>query len=169
MEQQDLQTVLQRVRDVLMQPTPLKIDCGLLCGRRCCCSHPGEETGMVLCPGEDGFCRDIPGFTLASSPRGQILRCQGSCNRMSRPLACRMFPLLPVVQDGMIHVEVARRAGSVCPLAEESLESFDHAFVDAVQLAGDLLLNHPETARWLEGLSREQAVWKALQHRMGAR
>ena len=47
-----LNTVLA-ARDLLRELTPLKTDCGRLCGGACC--EGDEETGMLLFPGEDAL------------------------------------------------------------------------------------------------------------------
>ena len=44
---------VEQARALLETLTPLKRDCGRLCGARCCRSLEGEETGMVLFPGEE--------------------------------------------------------------------------------------------------------------------
>ncbi len=43
---------LVAARKLLEEITPLQTDCGLVCGGACCQTHPGEETGMLLFPGE---------------------------------------------------------------------------------------------------------------------
>ena len=83
---------LVAARKLLEEITPLQTDCGLVCGGACCQTHPGEETGMLLFPGEAEMYRGEDGFTLVDSPHGTILVCEGRCSRANRPLACRMFP-----------------------------------------------------------------------------
>ena len=39
-------------REKLKNITPLKRDCGRVCGAACCRPLEGEETGMLLFPGE---------------------------------------------------------------------------------------------------------------------
>ena len=39
-------------REKLKNVTPLKRDCGRVCGAACCRPLGGEETGMLLFPGE---------------------------------------------------------------------------------------------------------------------
>lgn len=38
---------------ILNDTTPLEVDCGQLCGARCCQSEGEEESGMYLFPGEE--------------------------------------------------------------------------------------------------------------------
>ena len=42
-------------RKRLEEVTPLKSDCGRVCGAACCRPVQGEETGMLLFPGEEAF------------------------------------------------------------------------------------------------------------------
>ena len=93
---------LVAARKLLEEITPLQTDCGLVCGGACCQTHPGEETGMLLFPGEAEMYRGEEGFTLVDSPHGTILVCEGRCSRANRPLACRMFPLVMLLRpDGV--------------------------------------------------------------------
>ncbi len=46
---------LEKAREILAEVTPLKTDCGKVCGARCCRSLEGEETGMLLFPGEEAY------------------------------------------------------------------------------------------------------------------
>ena len=49
--------VLRTAREKLKDVTPLKRDCGRVCGAACCRSPEGEETGMLLFPGEEEYFR----------------------------------------------------------------------------------------------------------------
>ena len=44
---------LKKAREILAEVTPLKGDCGRVCGARCCRPLETEETGMLLFPGEE--------------------------------------------------------------------------------------------------------------------
>ena len=48
-----MNSVLRTARKKLKNVTPLKKDCGRVCGAACCRSPEGEETGMLLFPGEE--------------------------------------------------------------------------------------------------------------------
>ena len=63
---------LVAARKLLEEITPLQTDCGLVCGGACCQTHPGEETGMLLFPGEAEMYRGEEGFTLVDSPQGTL-------------------------------------------------------------------------------------------------
>ena len=69
----DSLSAVLRARMLLDALTPLKTDCGRLCGGACC--QGDETTGMLLFPGEDAlyagcaFGRVLPaGFELGGAP-----------------------------------------------------------------------------------------------------
>ena len=88
--------------------TPVPVDCGQLCDKACC---KGDDSGMFLFPGEKevfnllnpdwvriektDFTYDYNGKTYTTP----IAMCQGYCDRYQRPLACRIFPLTPYLED----------------------------------------------------------------------
>ena len=130
--------------------TPVPVDCGQLCSSACC---QGDDCGMYLFPGESSvyrllepdwirleksdFCYEYEG----KKHYLPIAFCDGSCDRYQRPLACRIFPLTPVLTDeGRLDLIVDPRARSVCPLAKGFLlEDFDQTYVRNVRRAFELL------------------------------
>lgn len=84
--------VLNDARSLLEQLTPLKRDCGTLCGGACCRSLEGEATGMLLFPGEEDDYVGLEGWQLTETKQGWLVSCPGTCDRSIRPLACRIFP-----------------------------------------------------------------------------
>lgn len=146
-------------RTLLSGLTPLKTDCGRLCGGACC--QGDEATGMLLFPGEEAlyansaFARVLPaGFSLGGQDVS-LLVCQGRCERENRPLACRLFPLfLRFREDGSTRVVLDRRARALCPLTGYGLSALDSAFLDAARTAYDLLLADPVCAAYLRDLDR---------------
>ena len=150
-------------RLLLRDLTPLKGDCGRLCGAACCSPLEGEETGMLLFPGEDTEYQGKPGWKLKTTRFGEyLLICSGECPRDDRPLSCRIFPLLPVLCDSGVRVEKDLRARTVCPLSRQPLSALDPAFVDAVRKAGEILSAVPSHRDFLLRLSSEQAELRAL-------
>ena len=115
---------LKKAREILAEVTPLRTDCGKVCGARCCRSLEGE-------------------------------------------LACRMFPLLPVIRDGTVKVAMDERARAVCPLLRQGLRGMDPGFKDAVREAGKLLVEDEEQREFLETLTAEQDELKALRMKLG--
>lgn len=160
---------LMAARALLEIPTPLQTDCGMVCGGACCHTHPGEETGMLLFPGEEAAYRGVAGFTLRPSPRGTILVCSGHCDRANRPLACRMFPLLMLLREDGVKVATDAAALSVCPLARQGKSALSQDFVAAVRQAAAILAQDSEQAAHLKRLTDMQDEWKALQARYRGR
>ncbi len=130
--------------------TPLPVDCGELCNSACC--H-GDDSGMLLFPGEKEVYKLLnpPSMRIEDTDleydyngrthKTPILFCGGECDRYVRPLACRIFPLTPVLdENGRIEIIVDPRAKSVCPLAKTlHLDEYDENFVKSVRKAFILL------------------------------
>ena len=160
--------VLRKAREKLKTVTPLKRDCGRVCGAACCRSHEGEETGMLLFPGEEELYTGKDGWTIRETAAGPMVICPGKCNRDERPLACRIFPLMPVKgEDGEIRAAVDLRAKAVCPLARQGRNAMDPAFTEAVREAGSLLAGEAEQAAFLKRLEEEQEELKRLRRALG--
>ena len=146
-------------RELLHYATPLKSDCGRLCGAACC--EGDEQTGMLLFPGEEAlyqgcdFARVLHAdFTLAGR-QALLLICEGRCARENRPLACRLFPLfLQFKEDGSTRVKLDTRARAVCPLCGYGLSALDPAFRAAARQAYDLLLEDELCAAYLKALQK---------------
>ncbi len=158
-----MEKALEAARRLLENVTPLRGDCGRVCGAACCASLEGEETGMLLFPGEEVFCRDFPGGTIRRTEAGDaLLICSGTCDRTKRPLACRMFPLLPVIREEGIRAETDLRARAVCPLSRRGRAALDPAFLSAVEEAGRILAEDEEQRAFLERLGEEQEELRRL-------
>ena len=158
---------LFRAREKLNSVTPLKRDCGRVCGSRCCDSMEGEETGMLLFPGEDALYRSLEGWKILQAPAGLMVVCPGRCDREDRPLACRLFPLLPVIRNGAVKAAMDQRAYAVCPLARQGIRGLDPEFTGAVREAGKILAEDGDQRRFLEMLTEEQDELKQLRDRLG--
>ena len=122
---------------------------------------------MLLFPGEEEGYAGKPGWKLRKTEAGMLAVCSGVCDRSERPLACRIFPLLPVIRDGAVRVAADERARAVCPLLRQGLRGMDPAFRDAVREAGRLLAEDPEQQAFLEMLTEEQDGLKALREKLG--
>ena len=117
---------------------------------------------MLLFPGEDALYHPLtPGFQGSQDPQGlgMLLTCQGTCERVTRPLACRMFPLFAYVRQtdkGLtLSVAMDRRAGAVCPLVIGG-NGLKQPFVQAVRQAAQLLCRVPEHRQFL---LQRQRLW----------
>lgn len=138
--------------------TPLKTDCGRLCGGACCKSSDAGD-GMLLLPGEELLlppeererCCDahLTGFGPV-----RLYVCADTCSREHRPFACRIFPLAPRLKDGAFTVRLDARGRPVCPLTQEPIQSLDPAFIRNVEAAFAVLARDGEYFDYLKALSR---------------
>ena len=139
-----------KIFKILGDLTPLTVDCGVLCEGACC---KGEENvGMLLFPYEESelqICKTEFG--------GRLVVCNGTCNRENRPLACRIFPFFPTVdENGKVFVEKDYRAGRLCPLLEHSDEIvFNPKFFKALKKVGKLLAKDKECLEFLRTSTEE--------------
>ncbi len=162
-----MDAAVSAAREKLKNVTPLKRDCGRVCGARCCRPLEGEETGMLLFPGEAEAYAGKAGFEVRKTARGDLLICSGTCDREDRPLSCRLFPLLPVIgDDGKVRAVTDLRAKAVCPLARQGKSAVDPDFAEAVREAGEILAAEDEQAVFLDMLEEEQSELKELRNRL---
>ncbi len=160
---------LEAARGALETLTPLKRDCGRLCGGACCQPDETGENGMLLFPFEDSYyAKPIEGFAFhladdnALFQGGKRLVCEGACPREHRPLACRLFPLRIRVETDETGertravAELDPRAWCVCPLLEQGgMRALSQDFVAAVEVAGNALC---QNVYMLEALHNEQRL-----------
>ena len=158
---------LKTARDMLENITPLNSDCGLTCGHVCCQSMDGDETGMLLFPGEEAHYENLPGYTLKPAGLGTLLICSGRCRREDRPLSCRLFPLLPVIREDGVKVAVDLRAKAVCPLARQGRAAMSQSFIDTVREVGRILADDDRQREFLLKLTRQQDDLRVLRKRFG--
>lgn len=139
-----------KINRIMGELTPLKGDCGRLCGGACC--KGDDNTGMRLFPFEEST---LPQKITESGVR--LVVCDGSCNRAERPLACKIFPFFPVVDDkGKVYVEPDTRAKRLCPLLSHSEEIlFDKRFFRAVKKVGRILAKDEECLEFLRESTEE--------------
>ncbi len=113
---------------LLENVTPTEGDCGKKCGA-VCCEDSEEGTGMYLYPGEACMLKPRPQWA-SIEPSGffydgketRILLCPGKCDRAFRPLACRIFPLVPYKKKGeTMKIVYDPRATAMCPLKPSDL------------------------------------------------
>ena len=158
-----MDALLFAAREKLNDVTPLRRDCGRVCSAACCRSLGGEETGMLLFPGEAENYAGKDGWEIRPAAQGELLICPGQCDRAERPLSCRLFPLLPLPrEDGSIRVVTDLRAKAVCPLAGQGKTAMDPAFIEAVRETGEMLMRDEKQAAFLRALAEEQAELKEL-------
>ena len=173
---------VRRAYEIIGAATPILADCGKLCGAACCEGNTREtqsgmpsadaqgddggsgaqnedcELGMFLFPGEYDLLSREPGYRFFRVPfmggLAWFMVCEGVCDRRKRPLACRMFPLAPHVNDlGKTEALPDPRAGLLCPLAD--CDILDPAFRGAVEKAFSRLAREPEILEYMKLLSAE--------------
>lgn len=141
--------------------TPLKVDCGKLCDGACC---RGDDSGMFLFPGElsvykllnpEGFrveMSDLEYIHNEKKHKTPIVFCEGDCDRYVRPLACRIFPLTPILNDeGKLEIITDPRAKRLCPLAKTLyLNEYDADFMEAIRKAFLVLLKNKQVYSFMQ-------------------
>lgn len=150
-----MKTELEKAYEILDRVTPIKTDCGQLCAPHCC--KGDGRTGMILFPDEDKLFKNTPGFELKLNQKGDFcLICSGICEREKRPLACRMYPLFPLIIENGNNTEIKvvkdpRGIGS-CPLVSDDWK-LDIDFIRAVRRAARALSRDKKQLAHLKKIS----------------
>ena len=152
-----MSNVLERAYALLEDVTPRTTDCGAVCDGRCC-RESADSEGMLLFPGEESLLADAD-FTIRPADGGLLLTCGGTCDRTKRPLACRMFPLFPVLtEEGRVKAVYDPRGFRMCPLVRECAHvPLNREFVRTVRRVGRVLMEDPACAAFLRMNSEEIA------------
>ncbi|MBR6525309.1 MAG: hypothetical protein IKT57_05005 [Clostridia bacterium] len=145
---------VKAAREILAGKTPMKGDCGRICGAVCCSPDETGKGGMLLFPGEEGLYDPLPeGFCILPDDSvilgGYLLTCEGYCDRELRPLSCMFFPLRPTFKGD---VRIDRRGLSTCPLAEYGVNGLDSEYVKAAREAANVLASCDEIKEYLRAL-----------------
>lgn len=170
----------ERIYRLLDNVTPLREDCGNLCGKACCQPiHP--DTGIYLFPGEEIMFNRAEGWLTWAEQRAEehdfppswrgpvyFVRCNGTCPRSRRPLQCRLFPLTAhyLAEGHLVLIWETLALPYRCPLLSGN-SPLEHAFVEAAAAAWRLLLQHPlidDLVRW-DSRQRQRAARKTLPFR----
>ncbi len=156
-------------RELLENVTPLKGDCGRVCGHACCRADENGKGGMLLFPGEEKLYLGDGDFEIRQDasviPDGLLITCPGRCRREKRPLGCRFFPLRPTAKGRAV---MDRRSAWVCPLYEGGREGLDPAFAAAADEAARILCGDEGQVRFLEAL-RERILYETEEERLWGR
>jgi hypothetical protein len=162
-----------QIYNLLDQVTPLREDCGNLCGKLCC-QPANPDTGIYLYPGEEAmFQRDetwlswsvqqAEEYDFPPSWRGPVyfVRCTGECPRERRPLQCRFFPLTAhfLASGALALIWETIALPYRCPLLGRRLP-LEQEFVNAAAAAWSLLMQHP--------LIRDLVLWDSQERRRSA-
>ncbi|MBP3938282.1 MAG: hypothetical protein IK955_02625 [Clostridia bacterium] len=157
MSKTDYEKMYKKIFDIMGELTPLTVDCGVLCEGACC--KGDEKTGMRLFPHEESVLK------ISNIEDGERLAvCEGCCERNHRPLACRIFPFFPTIDEkGKIFVEPDLRASRLCPLISHSDEIiFDPKFFKALKRVGKILAKDEECRKYLYKITEEIDIYKSL-------
>lgn len=142
--------------------TPLPVDCGPLCLGACCKGE--EDAGMLLFPGEEERFVGLKDFEIIDTDYiiedgnvVKLLLCNAKCDRSTRPLGCRIFPLFGfVTPEGKIEVRVDPRALEICPLAFVGLEEgFSKEFILEVKKVFEILMKDKSCANFIEIMTEQ--------------
>lgn len=155
MSNTDYKKMYDKIFKIMGDLTPLKADCGKLCD--CACCKGDENVGMRLFPFEQS---QLPVKELENGVR--LVVCNGKCNRQNRPLACRIFPFFPTVDDkGKVYVEADFRGARLCPMITHSDEIiFDKGFFKALKKAGKILAKDDACLEFLRDSTEEIDMYK---------
>ena len=157
------ENVIKTCYSLLRNVTPLDFDCGKICQGKCC--KGDEKTGMLLFPGEETLID--PNISIYKNENGESLAvCDGTCDRNMRPLACRIYPLFPVIKNhnGEEYVEPEFDVRAVgCPLLTGGY-GVSNRFLRSVKRVGKYLLLNEETAEFYRGLSDEISEYNELKN-----
>lgn len=162
--------ILKEAYDRLYHKTPLGFyNCGRLCDGLCC---RGDCKGMWLYPHEAELFADKEGFEVCETEGNYgypMVICSGECNRAERPLACRIFPLFPLVYeiDGKLKFEVILDPrANMCPLARQQ-KPLDPSFIKEVRKTARVLARDPETLEYMKAVSLELTEIIELREKLG--
>ncbi len=147
------ENVITSCYSLLRNVTPLEVDCGKICNGKCCGGD--GKTGMLLFPGEENLID--PEIAIIKNEKGDSFAvCNGKCDRNKRPLACRIYPLFPVVKkdEAGEYIEVEFDPRADCPLTTGEYE-ITRQFAKGVKRVGKYLLLNEETANFYRELSDE--------------
>lgn len=149
--------IYDKVINIIGDYTPLTVDCGVLCNRACC--KGDDNTGMILFPDEETT------LDVKTTEYGDRLAiCNGTCDRNTRPIACRIFPFFPTIDDkGKVYLELDYRAARLCPIIEHCDELlFDPNFLKALKKAGNVLSKDEECREFLKKITKEIDNYKVF-------
>ena len=153
----------------LYHKTPLGFyNCGRLCDGLCC---RGDCKGMWLYPGEEELFANKEGFEVCETEGNYgypMVICSGECNRAERPLACRIFPLFPLVceVDGKLNFEVIYDPrANMCPLAAKK-EPLDPSFIKEVRKTARYLAKDEKILEYMKEVSMELMEIIELQNKL---
>ena len=157
--------VIESCYSQLRRITPLEFDCGKICNGKCC--KGDDTTGMIVFPGEEKLI-DKNMKIYKNDDGDTVAVCNGSCDRNKRPLACRIYPLFPLLineENGNAEIEVIFDLRADCPIVEGEYK-INPRFKKAVKRVGKYLLLNEETKAYYKELSQVQSEYISLMNKL---
>lgn len=157
----------QEIYKILEQATPLKEDCGQLCGE-VCCKQSDENLGMYLLPGEVAMFHGQEDWLVWEEQNPEyydfppswdktvyFIRCIKACPWEKRPIQCRTFPLAPhLTKKGeLILIRETIPLPYQCPLITNKVP-LEEKFIRGVFKAWSKLIQDPQIYDLVEYDSR---------------
>lgn len=149
--------LIRRAYAAIGNQTPMKNDCGLLCGAACCACDEDGQGGVCLLDSEAQALKKIQWGHIDHDARmdAPMLMCTSMCDRELRPFLCRIFPLCPVMgKSGKWTVRMDARARALCPLSSGGLNALNPDFVRGCAMAVRILAEDADgnafLAKWAE-------------------
>lgn len=154
--------------------TPLKTDCGQLCGSICCRTDEKNSLGIYLFPGEEcmfngdeewiqwEICdRDEQFFPPSWPQKLYFIKCTSFCQREKRPLACRFFPLTPHFnnQNNFCLIYETLDLPYSCPLISKKIP-LQEEFIKTVAGCWEIMLKDYR----LEDIVREDSLEREIEY-----
>ncbi len=152
---------IQRAYAAIGDRTPLRDDCGALCGAACCQADADNQGGVALVPGEEAQPRPWAAIERDPQMDAPMIRCNAMCDRSLRPFLCRIFPLCPAIgRDGRWTVRMDARARAMCPLTRAGLKGLDPEFVRGCARAVRILAEEPAGEEFLKRWAAIEAEFR---------
>ena len=87
----------------------------------------------------------------------KLLVCQGFCPREMRPLSCRIFPLIPYINEsGRVEFRLDLRSLGICTIVYDPRENtVEEEFIETLYSAFPPLLKNDDAIEFIEILSRQ--------------
>lgn len=141
--------LINRAYNLLDRITPLKTDCGRLCAGKCC--KGDGETGMFLFPGEEEIIKNVEGFKILECEGNfgyKMVVCNGTCDRKTRPLSCRIYPYFPMINEDGFDVRSDIRGIGSCPLLYNNIK-VEYAFIRQIRIMARLFARDEEMKEYI--------------------
>ena len=154
--------IIERAWAQIGELTPMKTDCGALCGAACCKEDDDGKGGVCLLPGEEVLIGmpEWANISFEETMGCAMIECVKMCDRARRPFLCRIFPLCPVHGKNGWTVRMDARARAICPLSVGGVRALDPQFVRGCVRAVRILAEDSEGEAFLERWAAIEAEFR---------